>query len=129
MAIPDSEIFYLVAILRSASGHDEEDGEGVEVIVQQNEAILHYCKSANIGEKQYLPRITRREGWIRHFGAQKWATFERRKATYDPHLLLAPGQCIFHRPSVGNTCSDIMEHDHGKNNYSKDMDIRNIHQH
>ena len=118
VAIPDSEIFYLVAILRSASsGHEEDGGEGVEEIVQQNDAILNYCKRANIGEKQYLPRITRREGWVRHFGAQKWAAFERRKAMYDPHLLLAPGQCIFHRPS------------HGKDSNSKDMDIENIHQH
>ena len=100
-AIPDGDIFYLVAILRSAlCGEDGEDAMTVEEIVRENEAILQYCESAGIGEKQYLPRITHRKGWVRHFGREKWAIFERRKATYDPHSLLAPGQCIFHSQCV-----------------------------
>lgn len=93
MAIPDEEVFYLVALLRSPS-----NAAGTEELLQQNEAILHFCRSAGLGEKQYLPRLCGVAQWRRQFGDTKWATFLRRKAAYDPSALLSPAHFIFRTP-------------------------------
>lgn len=93
VAIPDEEVFYLVALLRSPS-----NAAGTEELLQQNEAILHFCRSAGLGEKQYLPRLCGVAQWRRQFGDTKWATFLRRKAAYDPSALLSPAHFIFRTP-------------------------------
>eukprot|EP00250_Pteridium_aquilinum_P017411 c23619_g1_i1 orf=324-2012(-) len=102
VAIPDEEVFYLVALLRSPSGVAGEPS--TEELLQENEAILHFCRSAGIGEKQYLPRLSGAAQWHTQFGDAKWATFLRRKAAYDPSALLSPAQNIFRStPTITST--------------------------
>ncbi|GMH08147.1 hypothetical protein Nepgr_009987 [Nepenthes gracilis] len=58
--------------------------------------ILDFCGRTHLGVKQYLPHYGTREGWRAHFGT-KWEDFARRKSTYDPLAILAPGQRIFQK--------------------------------
>ncbi|KAH7557263.1 hypothetical protein JRO89_XS11G0091200 [Xanthoceras sorbifolium] len=92
---PDEDIFYLVAFLSSAvpssTGRD-----GLEHIVSQNQRILNFCATAGLGIKQYLPHYHTKEEWRDHFGPH-WELFVKRKSTYDPLAILAPGQRIFHK--------------------------------
>ncbi|KAH7307715.1 hypothetical protein KP509_22G073500 [Ceratopteris richardii] len=90
VAIPQEDKFYLVALLRFPS-----EMANTEELLQQNEAILQFCRSARIGEKQYMPRLYGAAEWRVQFGESKWATFVRRKALYDPSSILAPGQNMF----------------------------------
>jgi cytokinin dehydrogenase len=92
---PEEEVFYLVAILTSASpGSAGKDG--VEEILRRNRRILEFSEEAGIGLKQYLPHYTTREEWRSHFG-DKWGEFVRRKSRYDPLAILAPGHRIFQK--------------------------------
>ncbi|KAI5069916.1 hypothetical protein GOP47_0014259 [Adiantum capillus-veneris] len=91
VAIPEGEdVFYLVALLRSPS-----EVASTEELLQQNDAILHFCRSAGIGEKLYLPRLSGAAQWRTQMGDTKWATFVRRKALYDPSAILSAGHSIF----------------------------------
>ncbi|GMI83901.1 ARABIDOPSIS THALIANA CYTOKININ OXIDASE 5, cytokinin oxidase 7 [Hibiscus trionum] len=90
-ALPDSEIFYLVALLRSVP-----EGPLVEKAVAQNNEILEWCIKEGLDFKQYLPHYRTKEDWKRHFGNQ-WTRFAERKASFDPMAILAPGQNIFTR--------------------------------
>lgn len=90
---PDSEVFYFVAFLPSASPSDHDS---LETALRQNERILDFCREAGIGMKQYLPHYTTQEQWREHFGAG-WEAFLRRKQAYDPLAILAPGQRIFQK--------------------------------
>eukprot|EP01018_Ginkgo_biloba_P014659 Gb_06338 [translate_table: standard] len=90
---PDEDIFYLVALLRSALP-SSTGSDGLDYLKDQNDKILRFCKTAGIGEKQYLPHYTTEADWKIHFGS-KWKEFVQRKATYDPNAILAPGQRIF----------------------------------
>lgn len=117
VAIPEEDMFYLVALLRSPSGVPGDPT--TDELVQQNEAILHFCRSAGIGEKQYLPRLSTAAEWQRQFGDAKWAMLLRRKATYDPSALLSPAQNIFchrhHRQyhdSMTNTTNSAVDGPH-----------------
>ncbi|GJN16775.1 hypothetical protein PR202_gb03796 [Eleusine coracana subsp. coracana] len=97
VVIPDEEIFYLVGFLSSApalSGHGS-----VEHAMNLNNQIVEFCEEADIGMKQYLAPYTTQQQWKAHFGA-RWETFERRKHTYDPLAILAPGQRIFPKASL-----------------------------
>lgn len=93
VVIPDEDIFYLVGLLRSPSM--TPDDPTTEQLIEQNEAILRFCKSARIGEKQYLPSFSMTIDWQQHFGADRWVKFVERKARYDPRAVLSPGQKIF----------------------------------
>lgn len=93
VATPEEEVFYLVAFLRSPS-----NVASTEELLQQNEAILQFCRNAGIGEKQYLPRLSGAAQWERQFGEAKWATFMRRKVTFDPCGLLSPAHFIIRSP-------------------------------
>ncbi|XP_038700766.1 cytokinin dehydrogenase 3-like [Tripterygium wilfordii] len=86
--IPDEDVFYCVGFLHS-SGND-----GWEEFDEQIKEIMKFCDNAGIGVKQYLPYYTTKQEWINHFGP-KWATFQDRKAKFDPKMLLSPGQRIF----------------------------------
>ncbi|KAK8559008.1 hypothetical protein V6N13_098607 [Hibiscus sabdariffa] len=90
-ALPDSEIFYLVALLRSVP-----EGPLVEKSVAQNREIVEWCIKEGLDFKQYLPHYQTKEDWKRHFGNQ-WTRFVERKASFDPMAILAPGQKIFKR--------------------------------
>ncbi|KAL7097830.1 hypothetical protein ACP275_10G167600 [Erythranthe tilingii] len=92
---PDEDVFYLVAFLSSAMP-SSTGKDGLEHILTQNKKILSYCGGPHLGIKQYLPHYTTREEWRAHFGDQ-WEVFCRRKSSYDPLAILAPGQRIFQR--------------------------------
>ncbi|XP_006645310.1 cytokinin dehydrogenase 4 [Oryza brachyantha] len=97
VVIPDEEIFYLVGFLSSApsaSGHGS-----VQHAMNLNNQIVDFCEKNGIGMKQYLAPYTTQQQWKAHFGA-RWETFERRKHTYDPLAILAPGQRIFTKASL-----------------------------
>ncbi|XP_051142162.1 cytokinin dehydrogenase 1-like [Andrographis paniculata] len=92
---PGEDVFYLVAFLSSAvpfsTGKD-----GLDYIVSQNNRILDLCEKPHLGIKQYLPHYSTTEEWKTHFGTH-WEAFSRRKLTYDPLAILAPGHGIFQR--------------------------------
>ncbi|XP_057799732.1 cytokinin dehydrogenase 7 [Salvia miltiorrhiza] len=94
VALPQGEIFYLVALLRFVSPYQK--GLTVHQMVVQNQEILQSCTNNGIDYKLYLPHYNSVEGWKRHFGNQ-WTRFQERKARFDPMAILAPGQKIFSR--------------------------------
>ncbi|XP_057468161.1 cytokinin dehydrogenase 1-like [Actinidia eriantha] len=98
MVTPDEDVFYQVAFLSSAMP-SSTGTDGLAYILAQNERILEFCEAANLGVKQYLPHYCTQEAWRTHFGTQ-WDVFVRRKSTYDPLAILAPGQQIFHKASA-----------------------------
>lgn len=93
--LPEEDIFYLVAFLFHAVPSSTETN-GLENILTLNKRILDFCEVAHLGVKQYLPYYTTQEQWQAHFG-QQWEVFTRRKSTYDPLAILAPGQRIFQK--------------------------------
>eukprot|EP01018_Ginkgo_biloba_P038870 Gb_39064 [translate_table: standard] len=100
---PDEDIFYLVALLRSAIPSSTElISHGLDSLTDENNRILSFCNKAAIGAKQYLPHYTTQKDWKSHFG-EKWDRFVQRKANYDPNAILAPGQRIFSRSNMYRT--------------------------
>ncbi|KAL6957453.1 Cytokinin dehydrogenase 5 [Sarracenia purpurea var. burkii] len=97
---PEEEVFYLVALLRSALDARDET-RTLEYLSNQNRQILRFCDEARIDVKQYLPHYTTQEEWMDHFGGDRWARFHRRKTEFDPRHILATGQRIF-RPSLAS---------------------------
>ncbi|GKV46960.1 hypothetical protein SLEP1_g53916 [Rubroshorea leprosula] len=93
---PEEDVFYLVALLRSALD-DGEEMHSLEYLTSQNREILRFCDEAGIKVKQYLPHYTTQEEWTEHFG-NKWDRFYQRKMEFDPRQILATGQRIF-RPN------------------------------
>uniref|UniRef100_A0A0A9BK98 cytokinin dehydrogenase n=1 Tax=Arundo donax TaxID=35708 RepID=A0A0A9BK98_ARUDO len=97
VALPEGEIFYLVALLRFCRG----GGPAVDELVAQNRTILDACRANGYDFKVYFPHYAGEADWARHFGAAEWKRFVDRKARYDPLAILAPGQKIFPRgPAV-----------------------------
>lgn len=98
MVTPEEDVMYLIAFLSSAmpasTGKD-----GLEHIIAQNKRVLSFCEKTRIGMKQYLPNHKTQQDWKQHFGPQ-WEAFARRKSTYDPLAILAPGQRIFRRAAA-----------------------------
>lgn len=91
--IPEESVFYLVAFLRIAL---PSSGPPLSSLIAENHKIMEVCENARLGCKMYLPEYDGVDGWKRHFGT-KWEDFARRKRTYDPDFILAPGQNIFPR--------------------------------
>ncbi|GMN35623.1 hypothetical protein TIFTF001_005415 [Ficus carica] len=91
--MPDEEVFYLVALLRSALESGDET-QSLEYLRDQNRQILRFCAKAGIKAKQYLPHYTTQQEWVDHFG-DKWDQFHKRKMEFDPRHILATGQLIF----------------------------------
>ncbi|KAL3339172.1 hypothetical protein AABB24_028018 [Solanum stoloniferum] len=98
MVMPEEDVMYLIAFLSSAMP-SSTGKDGLEHILYKNKKILNFCNKAHIGMKQYLPHYTTQEDWKVHFGP-RWETFARRKSTYDPLSILAPGHRIFERASL-----------------------------
>ncbi|MBA0697199.1 hypothetical protein Goari_003691 [Gossypium aridum] len=96
VVIPEEDVFYLVAFLSSAVP-SSTGNDGLEQILIRNKRILDYCEIAGLGVKQYLPHFSTQGEWKSHFGPH-WEAFIRRKSTYDPSAILAPGQRIFQKP-------------------------------
>ncbi|KAL8107360.1 cytokinin dehydrogenase 7 [Apium graveolens] len=94
VVLPEGEIFYLVALLRSALPYPK--GPSVEEQVSQNREIINCCVRNGFDYKLYFPHYNSEEGWKQHFGDQ-WPRFVERKARFDPMAILAPGQKIFRR--------------------------------
>ncbi|KAH0454250.1 hypothetical protein IEQ34_016174 [Dendrobium chrysotoxum] len=105
VVLPGEDIFYLVAFLRSAVPGSSDRTKSLEYLSNQNRQILKFCESAGIEAKQYLPSHRGRVEWERHFGPDKWETFQRRKAEFDPSCILGTGQGIFHPTSCPFTSS------------------------
>ncbi|KAL4034175.1 hypothetical protein IC575_007302 [Cucumis melo] len=98
---PEDDVFYLVALLRSALDNGEPT-QSLEYLSHQNHQILEFCYESGIEVKQYLPHYTTEEEWADHFG-DKWPEFQARKMKFDPHHILATGQKIFPAFKPGNT--------------------------
>lgn len=96
VVVPDSDMFYIVALLRFTPPPPK--GPAAELLVAQNNEIIEFCTSRSLDFKLYFPHYQSREDWIKHFGNQ-WARFAERKANFDPMAILAPGQKIFSRTS------------------------------
>ncbi|KAL6212869.1 hypothetical protein ACLB2K_018084 [Fragaria x ananassa] len=94
---PDEDVFYLVALLRSALDSGDET-HTLEYLTNQNRRIFKFCDEAGIKVKQYLPHYTTQQEWMDHFG-DKWPLFYQRKMDFDPRRILATGQRIFTGPS------------------------------
>ncbi|KAK1391682.1 Cytokinin dehydrogenase [Heracleum sosnowskyi] len=90
---PNEEVFYLVALLRSALDNGEET-QTLEYLSDQNRQILRFCDDAGIKIKQYLPHYNTQKQWMDHFG-DKWPMIYQRKMEFDPKHILATGQRIF----------------------------------
>ena len=93
---PDEDIFYLVAFLPSAVPNPNSGTSNLEYLLRQNQRVLNFCAAANINVKQYLPHYETQREWRSHFG-NRWETFAKRKHTYDPLAILAPGHRIFQK--------------------------------
>ncbi|KAL5778076.1 hypothetical protein ACOSP7_011002 [Xanthoceras sorbifolium] len=102
---PDEDVFYLVALLRSALDTGE-DIHTLEYLSNQNRQILRFCVDAGIKVKQYLPHYTTQEEWMDHFG-DKWGRFHHRKLEFDPRNILATGQRIFKRSLTSSSSSSM----------------------
>ncbi|KAG6522126.1 hypothetical protein ZIOFF_019263 [Zingiber officinale] len=96
VALPRSEVFYLVALLRFIAPGPGEAGEAAKAAEEQNRQILRHCRSKGYDFKVYIPRYDNEADWAAHFGGG-WGSFVQRKRRYDPMAVLAPGQNIFSR--------------------------------
>ncbi|CAL0323675.1 unnamed protein product [Lupinus luteus] len=92
VVVPDSNIFYIVALLRFIPPPPK--GPSSELLVAQNHAIIQLCYNKGFDFKLYLPHYQSQENWMRHYG-DKWSRFVERKANFDPLAILAPGQRFF----------------------------------
>ncbi|XP_021715113.1 cytokinin dehydrogenase 3-like [Chenopodium quinoa] len=99
---PEEDVFYTLGLLHS-SGFD--DWEALE---RKNEEILKYCEEHGIKIKQYLPHYTTKKEWESHFGHKKWRIFQQRKNSFDPKMILSPGQKIFNSVGQGEDRSRSM---------------------
>ncbi|KAI3686648.1 hypothetical protein L1987_80331 [Smallanthus sonchifolius] len=90
---PNEDVFYLVALLRSALDNGEETLT-LKHLSDENRKILNFCKESKIEAKQYLPHYTTQKEWMDHYG-DKWPQIYRRKMEFDPRYILATGQRIF----------------------------------
>ncbi|XP_059668380.1 cytokinin dehydrogenase 1-like [Cornus florida] len=98
MVTPEDDVIYLVAFLSSAKP-SSPGTDSLEHILTQNKRILDFCETARLGMKQYLAHYNTQEEWKAHYGPQ-WEVFARRKSTYDPLAILAPGQRIFQKATA-----------------------------
>ncbi|KAE8654022.1 Cytokinin dehydrogenase 5 [Hibiscus syriacus] len=93
MVTPDEGVFYVVALLTSASDNGEVT-QSSEYLTDQNRQILRYRGEAGINVKQYLPHYSPQQEWMDHFGS-KGDWFCEMKMEFDPRHILATGQQIF----------------------------------
>ncbi|XP_022977004.1 cytokinin dehydrogenase 7 [Cucurbita maxima] len=94
VALPEGEVFYLVALLRFTPPNSRP--ALVDKLVEQNREIVNICHVNCIDFKLYLPHYHSEKEWKLHFGNQ-WSRFVERKTLFDPMAILAPRQKIFAR--------------------------------
>nr|GEV39811.1 cytokinin dehydrogenase 5 [Tanacetum cinerariifolium] len=90
---PNEDVFYLVALLRSALDNGEETLT-LKHLSDENRKILKFCNESQIKVKQYLPHYTTQEDWMDHYG-HKWPQIYQTKMEFDPRRILATGQKVF----------------------------------
>lgn len=84
----EEEIFYALGMLHSTRRSESH------VFDNLNKQILEFCENNGIKMKQYLAHYESKEDWMKHYGS-KWDTFQQRKASFDPRMILSPAQNIF----------------------------------
>ncbi|CAO2181271.1 unnamed protein product [Urochloa humidicola] len=95
----DEEVFYTVAILRSAVAAGD-----LGRMEAQNAEVARFCEGAGIPCTQYLAGYATQEEWAaRHFGPGRWGRFASRKRKYDPKAILSRGQRIFSYPLAASS--------------------------
>ncbi|NUR28842.1 MAG: FAD-linked oxidase, partial [Catenulispora sp.] len=92
LRLPDSELTFLLAILRTASP-DAGARPAAEMLTANRDL---YLKAQALGGTVYpsgsIPMTA--EDWRWHYGDQ-WSAFRTAKRRFDPHGILTPGQQIF----------------------------------
>ena len=92
LRIPDSELTFLFAVLRTAA--PDTEALPTATMLEGNREL--YLKAQAVGGTQYpvgsIP-MTSRDWRIQY--ADAWRFFNAAKHRYDPHRILAPGQGIF----------------------------------
>ncbi|KAL7095967.1 hypothetical protein ACP275_10G056000 [Erythranthe tilingii] len=86
--IPDEEVFYMLGLLHSTPP------DKYHIYDKFNDPILRLCKKAGVNVKQYLPEYKSKQDWIKNYGS-KWKVIRQRKESFDPKMILSPGQRIF----------------------------------
>lgn len=94
VALPENEVFYLVALLRF--NHPFPKGPPLDTLLLQNQEIINICDTNEYRYKIYIPQYKNEEQWKKHFG-DEWQRLVKRKDRFDPLAILAPGQKIFSR--------------------------------
>ncbi|HTJ67451.1 MAG TPA: FAD-binding protein [Actinospica sp.] len=93
LRMPDSELAYLFALLRTAS--PDTDAIAVDEALQGNRIL--YDKAVAAGATQYpigsIPNLTSAD-WARQYGPEL-GRFRALKHRLDPHRIMTPGQGIF----------------------------------
>jgi len=91
-SVPDSELTFLFAVLRTAS----PDSGALPAATGLKENRDLYLRTQAVGGTQYpvgaIPMTPR--DWRIQYGS-RWAEFKAAKQRFDPHGILAPGQGIF----------------------------------
>jgi FAD/FMN-containing dehydrogenase len=92
LSVPDSDLVFLFAVLRTAA----PDGGALPAAAQLQENRDLYLRTQAVGGTQYpvgaIPMTPR--DWRIQYGS-RWAEFKAAKQRFDPHGILAPGQGIF----------------------------------
>lgn len=91
VSVPDSDIVYLMSVLRTVAPPDQEVAAAM---VADNRAI--YERAREVGATDYPVAAVPKSpaDWRRHFG-DRYREFAAAKKRFDPRHLLAPGQGIF----------------------------------
>ena len=89
--VPDSPVFFVLALMRAVSPPDDA---AAERLIAENGAL--YSRVLAAGGTQYPVNALHLSpaDWRTHYGA-RWPDVLRAKASYDPHQVLTPGQGIF----------------------------------
>lgn len=92
LSVPDSDLVFLFAVLRTAA----PDGGALPAATQLQENRDLYLRAQAAGGTQYpvgaIPMTPR--DWRIQYGS-RWAEFKAAKQCFDPYGILAPGQGIF----------------------------------
>jgi cytokinin dehydrogenase len=96
LRMPDSDVAFLFALLRTAS--PDTDSISVTEALDRNRVL--YDKAVAVGATQYpigsIPDLTAQD-WARQYGPER-ACFHALKRRFDPFGIMTPGQGIFPPP-------------------------------
>lgn len=94
LRVPDSELVFLLALLRTAA--PDTGASGADTMLAANRRL--YERARSVGGCQYPIGSIPLTGadWRAHYGP-RWQRFQAAKNRYDPARILAPGQGVFPR--------------------------------